>query len=139
MWFKEVSIEEIQKLREKTMLGHIGIEIVKLTPNSLIARMPVDDRTRQPDGILHGGASAALAETAASIAANLTLDPEKFYAVGLDLNTSHIKMIRSGFVIAEAKPIQLGRQTHIWQVPITNEEGKLISLSRLTLMVLPRT
>lgn len=138
MWFKPVSIEEVQRFRQRTMLGHLGIEVVEITPHSLIAKMPVDDRTRQPDGILHGGASATLAETAASIAGNLTLDPEKFFAVGLDINTSHLRMVKSGFVTAEAKPIHLGKQTQVWQVPITNDEGKLISYSRLTLMVLER-
>lgn len=138
MWFKPVTIEEVQKLRQGTLLGHLGIEIVDITPHSLIAKMPVDHRTRQPEGILHGGASATLAETAASIAGNLTLDPEKFFAVGLDINTSHLRMVKSGFVIAEAKPIHLGKQTQVWQVPITSDAGQLISYSRLTLMVLER-
>lgn len=136
IWFKENTLSAIQSSREKTMVDHIGIEFIEITPRSLIARMPVDERTRQPYGILHGGASAALAETVGSIAANLTLDQQKQFAVGLDINTSHLKMVREGFVTAEASPIQLGNKIQVWQILAKNDQGDLVSISRLTMMIL---
>lgn len=138
IWFKDATVEKLQLTRQSTMVDHIGIEFTEITPNSLKARMPVDHRTKQPYGILHGGASAALAETVASVAANMTLNTEEKIAVGLDINTSHLKMAKSGFVTAEATPIQLGKKIQVWQVKAFNDEGDLVSLSRLTVMVLDK-
>lgn len=138
IWFNEKRLSEIQASRSKSMVDHIGIEFIEMTENSLIARMPVDERTKQPFGILHGGASAALAETVGSVAGNLTLDPSKKIAVGLDINTSHLKMVREGFVTAEATPVKLGNQVQVWQIKAVNDEGDLVSLTRLTLMVLDK-
>jgi 1,4-dihydroxy-2-naphthoyl-CoA hydrolase len=138
IWFNEVTLEGVKASRAKTMVDHIGIEFTRITENTLEARMPVDERTRQPLGIMHGGASAALAETVASIAANLTIDLAKSFCVGLDLNTSHIKMVKEGFVYATASPIHIGSQTQIWQVRTVNEKHELVAVSRMTMIVLER-
>lgn len=138
IWFKDATVEKLQLTRKSTMVDHIGIEFTEITPNSLKARMPVDERTRQPYGILHGGASAALAETVASVAANMTIDTDLKIAVGLDINTSHLKMAKDGYVTAEATPIQLGNKIQVWQVKAFNDAGDLVSLSRLTVMVLDK-
>lgn len=120
------------------MVGHLGIEFTQITDDSLIAKMPVDERTKQPFGILHGGASAALAETVGSVAGNMVIDNEKYIAVGVEISTSHLKMVRSGFVTAEAKPIKLGKKLHTWEIKASNDKGDLVSYSKLTLMVLEK-
>ena len=100
--------------------------------------MPVDSRTVQPYGILHGGASAALAETLGSIAGMLVLDSEKEYCVGMEINANHIRSVRGGYVYGTAKPIHVGRKTQVWEIRIEDEEGKLVCISRLTLAVISR-
>ena len=97
--------------------------------------MPVDERTRQPYGILHGGASCLLAETVGSHASSLCIDMEKQYCVGLEINANHIRSVSEGFVYGTAKPMHLGRSTHVWEIMIRNEEGKTVCISRLTMMV----
>lgn len=132
---------DIQKLNERgknTMSEYLGIEFIEIGDDYLRARMPVDHRTLQPVGIMHGGASCTLAETVGSTGANCCVIQEKFYCVGLDINTNHIRSIRSGHVIATAKPFHLGKTTQVWGIEIRNEEDKLISINRLTLAVLQR-
>ncbi len=136
IWFHPVTTEAANKRSEGTMLSHLGIEFIEIGPDFMSARMPVDHRTHQPLGIMHGGASCVLAETVGSTAANYCVDQSKSYCVGLDINTNHIRSIRSGFVIATAKPFHLGRTTQVWGIDIVNEEGKLISVNRLTMAVL---
>ena len=136
IWFHPVTTEAANKRSEGTMLSHLGIEFIEIGPDLMSARMPVDHRTHQPLGIMHGGASCVLAETVGSTAANYCVDQSKSYCVGLDINTNHIRSIRSGFVIATAKPFHLGRTTQVWGIDIVNEEGKLISVNRLTMAVL---
>lgn len=138
IWFTSVTPEAANKRSEGTMLSHLGIEFTEIGPDFMIAKMPVDHRTHQPLGIMHGGASCVLAETVGSTAANYAVDHNKFYCVGLDINTNHIRSIRSGFVIATAKPFHLGRSTQVWGIDIVNEEGKLISVNRLTMSVLSK-
>lgn len=138
IWFTSVTPEAANKRSEGTMLSHLGIEFTEIGPDFMIAKMPVDHRTHQPLGIMHGGASCVLAETVGSTAANYAVDHSKFYCVGLDINTNHIRSIRSGFVIATAKPFHLGRTTQVWGIDIVNEEGKLISVNRLTMAVLSK-
>lgn len=138
IWFGTPTLEEMAESRKNTMLDHLGIELIELGPNFLKARMPVDHRTKQPYGIMHGGASCVLAETAASIAANYCVDPDKHYCVGIEINTSHVKSIREGHVTAMAKPEHLGKTTQLWEIPIYNEKGELISLSRLRMAVLTK-
>lgn len=121
------------------MSEHLGIEFIEIGENYLIAKMPVDHRTKQPVGIMHGGASCVLAETVGSIAANYCVDLSKYYCVGLDINTNHIRSIREGFVYATAKPYHIGRSTQVWAIEIVNEQQQLISVNRLTMTVLTRT
>lgn len=139
IWYNKKRFEEIEFAKTPCMLDHIGIQFVGMTDETLIATMPIDQRTRQPYGIMHGGASAALAETVASVAANMTLDPKEERAVGLELSTSHLKMVKEGLVTATARPIKRGSTIQVWEVRVTNEEGELVSFSRLTLMVLKLT
>ena len=116
---------------------HIGIEFVEAGEGYLIARMPVDKRTHQPFGILHGGASVALAETLGSVASYILLDdPGKQRAVGLEINANHIRSVSDGWVYGRCKPIHVGRTTHVWDIRITDERDKLVCVSRLTVAVI---
>lgn len=116
----------------------LGIEIIELTPRRVVATMPVDRRTWQPFGILHGGASVALAETAASLGATANLDIEKFVAVGQEINANHLRPKRSGTVRATAVPVHVGRASQVWTIDIVDEEGRRVCVSRCTLAVVPR-
>ena len=136
IWQTEVSIAFLESRGKNTMIEHLGIEFIEVGDNFLTARMPVDNRTRQPLGIMHGGASCVLAETVGSTAANCVVDLNKFYCVGLDINTNHIRSIREGYVIGTAKAFHLGKTTQVWGIEIVNEDGKLISVNRLTMAVL---
>ena len=139
IWFKKDSVlADLQNRDANTMSAYIGIVFTEIGDDYLCAKMPVDNRTKQPFGILHGGASAALAETVGSVASALVADPEKFRCVGLELNANHIRSVKEGFVVATCKPVHMGRQTHVWDIQITEEAtGKLVCISRLTVMVLP--
>ena len=117
------------------MAGILGVEFRELTPDRVVATMPVDTRTRQPFGILHGGASAALAETAASIGAWLNIDKEKQAAVGVELNANHLRSKTDGTVTATATPLHRGRRIHVWDIRIEDEEGRLVCASRCTLAI----
>jgi 1,4-dihydroxy-2-naphthoyl-CoA hydrolase len=132
-----IPIELINRSNKDTLADHLGIEIIELNENYLKARMPVDKRTYQQYGLLNGGASAALAETAGSVAATLSLDRTKFICLGLEMKINHIKSVKSGFVYATASPVHLGKSTHIWQIHSKDESGELVSLSTLTLVILP--
>ncbi len=114
----------------------LGIEFTDISAETLVARMPVDKRTRQPLGLLHGGASASLAETVGSMAAYLSVDRSKYYTLGLEIKCNHIRGISEGFVYATAKPAHIGKTTHVWQIEIKDESGKLICLSTLTMAVM---
>ena len=116
----------------------MGIEFTELGEDYLIATMPVDHRTHQPMGLLHGGASAALAETLGSFASHLVVDTSKFDCVGLEINANHIRPKTDGVVTGIAKPIHLGSKTHIWEIRIEDERGKLVCISRLTMAILPK-
>lgn len=122
----------------KTMMAHIGIEITRLGDDFIEAKMPVDHRTHQPLGLLHGGASVVLAETLGSMAATCCIDTSKQYCVGLDINANHIKSVREGFVIGITKPIHIGKKTHVWEIRITNEQQELVCISRITMAVIDR-
>lgn len=138
IWQTEISLEIVAVRSENSMVEHLGIEFIEIGDDFLRARMPVDHRTKQPIGIMHGGASCVLAETVGSTAANFCVDIKKYYCVGLDINTNHIRSARSGYVIGTAKPYHLGKTTQVWAIEIVNEEGKLISVNRLTMAVLVR-
>ena len=128
------TIEVAQRLH-RGMADAIGIEFVELTAEKVIATMPVDHRTKQPFGLLHGGASAALAETVASIGAFLNIDGEKQAAVGVELNVNHLRAKTEGIVTAIATPLHRGRRTHVWEIRIEDEEARLVAVSRLTLAI----
>ncbi len=138
IWFKPMTVDDLNVRGQHTMSEFLGIAFVEVADNYLVARMPVDERTRQPIGIMHGGASCVLAETVGSTAANCCVDLDKAYCVGLDINTNHIRSIRSGWVVATAKPFHLGKTTQVWGIDIVNEQQQLISVNRLTMAVLTR-
>jgi len=120
---------------KKGMAAAMGIEIVSLTPEKVVATMPVDHRTQQPFGLLHGGASAALAETVASLGAYLNVDPETQAAVGVELNANHLRGKTEGIVTATATPVRRGRTIHVWDIKIEDEESRLVCVSRCTLAI----
>ena len=124
-------------LGEGAMPGHIGIEFVEAGPDWIKARMPVDERTQQPFKRLHGGASVALAETIASVAASCVIDRAKFVAVGMEINANHIRPAYAGWVYAKASPESIGRTTQVWSIRITDDADKLVCISRLTVAVIP--
>ncbi len=120
------------------MVDHLGIEFTEVGDDFLNARMPVDRRTVQPEGLLHGGASAALAETIGSVAANLCVDHTKRVCVGLEINANHIRSVRSGYVHGHCRPLHLGQSTQVWEIEIRDEQQKLVCVSRLTMAVVLR-
>lgn len=130
------TIDAVQRTGVGTLAEALGIQITAISENSVIATMPIDSRTIQPQGILHGGASVALAETVGSISANLTIDHSRQYCVGLEINANHIRAVRSGLVTATSSPLHVGRTTQVWEIKITNESGSLVCISRLTIAVL---
>ena len=136
IWFRYYKLEEVQQRGLGTMVDHIGIIITEVGPDFLKGTMPVDHRTVQPMQILHGGASVALAETLGSIAANLVVDSDKKYCVGLDINANHIRAAKKGLVTGIAKPLHLGSSTQVWNIEITDEENRLVCISRLTMAIL---
>lgn len=138
IWQVDMSIEALTARGKGTMMDFLGIEIIEIGDDFLVARMPVDHRTRQPLGIMHGGASCVLAESVGSTAANCCVDQSKQYCVGLDINTNHIRSIKEGYVFGTAKPFHLGRSTQVWSIEIVNEQKKLISVNRLTMSVMTR-
>jgi 1,4-dihydroxy-2-naphthoyl-CoA hydrolase len=137
IWFGEPSLEWANA-RDDTLIRTLGIELTETTDGSLKGRMPVDHRTRQPGGVLHGGASVALAETLASWGATLTVDPAKFYCVGMEINANHVRPVAEGWVYGEAVPLTRGRTTQVWDIKITDATGKLVCISRCTMAVLAR-
>ena len=137
IWKHEFTLDSLNMFSQKTLAVQIGIEFTGFDENSLTARMPVDYRTHQPMGILHGGASAALAVTLGSVGAWLTLDDHtRQAAVGLNINTDHLRQVTSGFVTGVAKPIKLGHKVQLWTIEVLNSKNQLISLSKLTMMII---
>ncbi len=134
----EISLETLNTVTKMGMSSFLGIEFTEVGPDYLIAKMPVNDRTTQPMGILHGGASVVLAETIGSIASNFYVTAKKSgkYCVGQSINANHIRSAKNGFVYAKCTPLHLGRTSHVWNIEIKNEEKKLICQSRLTMAVL---
>jgi len=140
IWFnKSLTLEQIKSLTPHTMNEWIGIELIELGEDFLKARMPVDHRTKQAYGMLHGGASVTLAETIGSIASVMIVDPEKFYCVGLEINANHIRSARDGWITGIARPLHIGNSTHVWDIKMENDQGKITCVSRLTVAVLKIT
>ncbi len=138
MFDKNTNIEQLQKFSKNTMVEVLGIEFLELGNDFISARMPVDHRTHQPMGILHGGASIALAETLGSVASSLLIDLSKYNCVGIEINANHLKTARNGFVTGKATPIHIGKKTHIWEIKISNDNNDLVCISRLTAMIIER-
>ncbi len=140
IWFTDnISLEDLTTLGKNTMSEYIGIEFTEIGENYLKGRMPVDQRTNQPYGLLHGGASCVLSETLGSIASALVIDQSKFICVGLEINANHIRSARSGFVTGTVSPLHLGRSTHVWDIKIVDENQKLVCVSRLTVAIIAKT
>lgn len=134
----DITLDMLNVTSAGNLIGHLGIEYTSLREDALCAKMPVDKRTKQPMGILHGGASVVLAETVGSMAANLMVDRDKYYCVGLEINANHVRKATEGYVYAEAKPLHVGKSTHVWEIYITDEQGQLVCISRLTVAVLEK-
>lgn len=137
IWFKEYDIEFLSRMRAANMGAHLGLEIIEIGHDYLKGRLPVDHRTTQPFGILHGGASCVLAESLGSVAAWMTIDPDLYRAVGLEINCNHIRAVTQGAVIGTCTPIHTGRRTQVWQIDMHEEAtGKRTAMSRITIAII---
>lgn len=135
IWHRPYTLEDLQRQSRHSMDEHLGIQFTEIGPDYVRATMPVDHRTQQPFGLLHGGASVVLAETLGSVGANLCLDPEGFFAVGQEINANHLRGVRSGRVTGTARPIHLGARSQVWEIRIEDDKGRLTCISRLTMSV----
>jgi 1,4-dihydroxy-2-naphthoyl-CoA hydrolase len=138
IWKGTPCVATANDISARSLIGHLGIEFLEVGDDYLVARMPVDDRTRQPLGLLHGGASVVLAETLASWASTLTIDHREVRCVGLEINANHVRPVTSGWVTGVASPIALGRTTQVWQVRISDADERLVCVSRCTMAVVPK-
>ena len=136
IWLKTAQLDQINARNAQTAVEHLGIEITEVGPDYLVGRVPVDHRTKQPFGLLHGGVSVVLAETLGSIAAYHAA-PEGHLAVGLDINANHLRSARSGWVTGKATPVHIGKTTQVWQIEMVDEDGKKTCVSRITMAILP--
>ena len=133
-----ITPQDINLINQETMVSNLGIEFTEIGDDFLIAKMPVDERTFQPMGLLHGGANVALAETLGSVGTFSIIDGKKHYGVCIEINANHIGSVMDGFVFGTAKLVHQGRTTHIWNIEIRDEKHKLISTSRMTMMIIER-
>lgn len=139
IWFNpEIDLEALKQLSRDNMAGHLGLEWLEIGEDFLKARIPVNEKTRQPYGLLHGGASCVLAETLGSVGAHLVVDAENFLVVGLEINANHIRGVSSGWVTGTARPVHTGKSTQVWDIRINTEDGRLVCISRLTVAILPK-
>jgi len=136
IWHTLFPLDEVNQRGQSCANGHLGIEIIEAGDDYLRGRMPVDQRTRQSAGALHGGVSVVLAETLASWAAAYVVDPEQFHCVGQEINANHVRSVGSGWVYGIARPLHLGRTSHVWDVKIHDEADRLVCVSRVTMGVL---
>jgi 1,4-dihydroxy-2-naphthoyl-CoA hydrolase len=139
IWFREYTLEEINRRGVQTMADFLGIEFTKIGQDFLIAKMPVSDKVKQPIGIVHGGANVVLAETIASTAANMVVNIADYYCVGLEINTNHIRSVREGIVWGTARPFHLGKSTQVWHIELKDEQDRITAISRMTASVLKRS
>jgi 1,4-dihydroxy-2-naphthoyl-CoA hydrolase len=135
IWQTPVSVASLTRMSENTAVSHVGIEFLEVGSDYLVGRIPVDARTRQPFGLLHGGVSVVLAETLGSCGAGFSCTPGH-QAVGLDINANHLRGVQSGWVTGTARPVHLGRSTQVWQIDLRNDAGALSCVSRLTVSIL---
>ena len=138
MFPDNITIDEINRMSANTLVTHLEIEFTEIGKDYIIAKMPVSDKTRQPFGLLHGGASVSLAETLGSVAASLIVVPQGKIPVGLEINANHIKSKKDGYVYGKVTPVHIGRTTHLWEIKITDEEEKLIAVSKITVAILDK-
>ncbi len=138
IWKHTADLDRINALNANSMIDTLGIRITELGDDFIRGTMPVDARTKQPFGLLHGGASVALAESLGSLAGTLCIDATEQMAVGLDINANHVRAVTGGVVTGTARPLHIGRNTQVWEIRIEDESGKLVCISRLTLAVVPR-
>ena len=135
LWKQTISVASLTDIHVNTAVAHLGIEFLEVGDDFISAKVPVDTRTRQPYGILHGGVSVVLAETLGSCGAAFA-SPVGYRAVGLDINANHIRSVTNGWVTGTARPIHVGRTTHVWQIEMTNDAGQLTCVSRITMAIL---
>ncbi len=139
IWFnKNICIDDLKDFGKETMANHLEMQWVEIGEDFLKLSMPVNEKTRQPYGVLHGGASCALAETIGSIASALVIDLQKFMCVGLEINANHVRSAKDGIVTALCTPLHLGKSTHVWDIKITDDNQRLICISRLTVAILTK-
>jgi len=138
VWRSLLTVQELNAGRDGTLVGHLGIEFTEIGEDFISGTMPVDGRTRQPYGLLHGGASVALAETLGSTGATMCVDIKEYQCVGQEINANHVRAARTGLVTGTARPVHLGGRTQVWTIDIVNEAGKLLCTSRLTMAVIRR-
>ncbi|MCQ4165805.1 hotdog fold thioesterase [Tahibacter harae] len=138
LWKQSSDVDAVNRWSERTAAQALGIVVTEIGADYVRGTMPVDERTRQPFGLLHGGASVLLAETLGSLAANLCLDPQQEVAVGLDINANHLRAVSAGQVTGTARPIHVGRTTQVWEIRIVTDKDELCCISRLTMAVVPR-
>ena len=138
LWHRTPSLEQINRSHDDTAVSQMGIEFTEVGDAHLTARMPVDARTRQPAGLLHGGATMLLAETLASCAAWQTIDRKLTEAVGLEINANHVRGVREGWVTGRVQALHTGRSTQIWEVRVTDDQQRLVSISRVTVSLMAR-
>ena len=136
LWRHNPTLNALNQMSANNAVGHLGIEFTEIGKDFLSATMPVDERTRQPMGLLHGGASVLLAETLGSTASTLCIDFPHQQAVGLEINANHLRPVRSGHVIGVVRAIKVGRRNHVWEIRITDEQERLVCISRLTMAIL---
>ncbi len=136
IWVQNVSLEDLQRQSDDCMVDHLGIRFTEIGPDYLRATMPVDARTHQPFGLLHGGASVSLAETLGSVGANLCIDPLQSHCVGQEINANHLLAVRHGLVTGTARPIHIGRRSQVWEIRIEDASGRLCCVSRITMAVI---
>ncbi len=137
IWFRPFSLDELNDWHQNTLQQHVGIRFTEVGPDYLTATMPVDDRTKQPQGLLHGGANVVLAESLGSVGSVLCVDPNRFQVVGLEINANHLRAVTHGLVTGVARPCHLGRRTHVWEVRIFWNE-QLSCISRITNLIKER-
>ncbi|MGA9341976.1 MAG: hotdog fold thioesterase [Rhodanobacteraceae bacterium] len=138
IWKQSLDIDRINASMKNTLCEQLAMRVTEIGDDFVRGTMPVDARTHQPFGLLHGGASVALAESLGSLAGNMCLDQEQSVAVGLDINANHVRAVSEGIVVGTARPLHLGRGTQVWEIRIESEKGQLVCISRLTLAVVPR-
>lgn len=138
IWRQNFTLEQLNQSSKQTMMEHLGIEYTEIGDEYIKARMPVDQRTKQPAGLLHGGASVALAESLGSVASYLCVDAQKYDCVGVEINANHLRSMRQGFVEGTVRPLRLGKRIQVWEIKIHDQQERLVCVSRLTIAVIKK-